>query len=221
LKQDSVIIVAGGTGKRMNAGIPKQFLLLHGEPVLMHTLRAFHTYDPALSIVLALPESHISTWKDLCRMHDFTVPHLVVTGGNTRTGSVKNALKAVKTDGLVAIHDGARPLVSPGLILTTFTDAEQYGNAIPVLPVAESLREMDHGKSFPVDRTRFRIVQTPQVFRTELIKNAYAKAPGHDYSDDATVLELTGEPLRFVEGDPWNIKITVMADMEMAEVFLK
>ncbi len=215
--QDSVIIVAGGAGIRMNAGIPKQFMLLRGEPVLMHTIRAFHQCNKNFAIILALPEEHISTWHDLCRLHDFTIPHTVVAGGTTRTLSVKNALARVHDDGLVAVHDGARPMVSAGLIRAAFDAAGKYGNAIPVLPVTESLRETDHERSFPVDRTRFRIVQTPQVFQTDKLKAAYASAPGDNYSDDATVLELTGEKIHLMEGDPKNIKITVMADLEMAE----
>ena len=206
---------------RMNAGIPKQFLLLSGEPVLMHTIRAFYTFNETLEIILALPELHFGTWKDLCRLHDFTIPHKVTAGGKTRYGSVKNALEAVLSEGLVAIHDGARPLVSRELIRSAFLVAERSGNAIPVLPVTESLREVAPDRSFPVDRKRFHIVQTPQVFRTELIKKAYATAPGDDFTDDATVLELSGEKIHLVEGDPKNIKITVMADLEFAEAIIQ
>jgi 2-C-methyl-D-erythritol 4-phosphate cytidylyltransferase len=201
----------------MNALLPKQFLLLHGEPVLMHTIRAFHTFDKDLAIILALPETHFHTWKDLCRLHAFTIPHKVTTGGPTRFCSVKNALEAARPEGLVAIHDGARPLVSQDLIRRTFALAEKNGNAIPVLPVTESLREVTGDSSIPADRSRFRIVQTPQVFHAKELKKAYASAPGDDYADDATVLELTGETIHLVEGDQRNIKITVMGDLETAE----
>ena len=200
----------------MNAGIPKQFMLLHGEPVLMHTIRAFYTYDKNLNIILALPQPRIGEWKDLCRMHAFTIPHQITPGGNTRFGSVKNAMEAIGPEGLIAVHDGARPLVSQDLIKRTFELAEKNGNAIPVLQASESLREVDPDTSRPVDRNRFRIIQTPQVFRAALIKAAYAAAPGDDYADDATVLEISGEKIHLVEGDRKNIKITVIEDLELA-----
>jgi len=204
----------------MNAVIPKQFLLISGEPLLMHTIRAFHNYNKDIAILLALPESHTGTWSDLCRVHAFTIPHRITPGGKTRFGSVKNALEMLPHEGLVAVHDGARPLVSEELIRRTFHTAAITGNAIPVLPVSESLREVVNGKSYPADRSRFRIVQTPQVFSTHLLKKAYASVPGDEYADDATVLELSGETIHLVEGDPRNIKITVMADMELAEAMM-
>lgn len=204
----------------MNSEIPKQFLLLAGQPVLMHTIRIFHLFDPGMDLFVTLPEDHIPYWKELCRTFTFTIPHTLVNGGKTRFDSVKNALEHVSGEGLVAIHDGVRPLVSIETLKRTFDEAGKSRNAIPVIRVQESIRETGPGGNKEVSRENLKIVQTPQVFRKDLIKKAYASAPSSNFTDDATVLEMLGIKIHLVEGNPENIKITSPSDLRCAEAML-
>lgn len=220
MSENAAILVAGGTGIRMNTEIPKQFLLLAGQPVLMHTIRIFYLFDPGMLLFVTLPEHHIPYWKELCRNHSFTIPHHIIKGGATRFGSVKNALEKIGGEGLVAIHDGVRPLVSIDTLKHTFEEAGKSGNAIPVIRMLESIREAGPGGNREVARENLRVVQTPQVFRKELIKKAYRSAPHENFTDDATVLETLGETIRLVEGNPENIKITRPSDLRCAESIL-
>jgi 2-C-methyl-D-erythritol 4-phosphate cytidylyltransferase len=220
LSENSVILVAGGTGTRMNTSVPKQFLLLAGQPILMCTINVFHQFDPAMQVCIALPEPYILYWELLCLEYSFTIPHQLVKGGDTRFGSVKNALELINGNGLVAIHDGVRPLVSVGTLRHTFEEAAKTGNAIPVIHMQESVRETGTDGNKEVPRENLRIVQTPQVFRKELIKKAYSSAPHLSFTDDATVLETLGETIHLVEGNIENIKITHPFDLHYAEAIL-
>jgi 2-C-methyl-D-erythritol 4-phosphate cytidylyltransferase len=186
----------------------------------MHTIRIFHLFDPGMSLFVTLPENHIPYWKELCRNHSFTIAHYLVKGGETRFDSVKNALERISGEGLVAIHDGVRPLVSIETLKRTFEEAGKSGNAIPVIRMHESIRETGPGGNKEVARENLRIVQTPQVFRKELIKKAYDSAPHENFTDDATVLETLGEKIHLVEGNPENIKITRPSDFRYAEAIL-
>ena len=161
----STIIVAGGSGKRMASPVPKQFMLVKGKPVLCHVISAFHLYDPAMQIIVVLPKEQIDSWRVLCIGHGFTIDHTVVAGGEERFHSVREGLKEVAHDGLVAVHDGVRPLVSLGLIERCFAAAELHDAAIPVVPVSSSMRELTDEGSRALDRSRLRIVQTPQCFQ--------------------------------------------------------
>jgi 2-C-methyl-D-erythritol 4-phosphate cytidylyltransferase len=218
------IIVAGGKGERMGASTPKQFLELNGKPILMHTLEKFRDTDPSIEIILALPENQIEFWEGLC--HNYQLPkerHQIVKGGATRFHSVQNALKLVKKGSLVAIHDGVRPLVSSETIERCFSEAEDKGNAIPVVEVVDSLRhysEQDKTNE-AVSRSCYRIVQTPQCFTSELILRAYEQEFDELFTDDATVLESLGETINLVEGNRSNIKITTSEDIIIAEAFMK
>ncbi len=213
--------MAGGTGSRMHADIPKQFLLLAGQPVLMHSLNAFQDAFPGISIVLALPASQFAAWDELCSLHSFLVPHQVVAGGETRFHSVQNALACVDDEGLVAVHDGARPLISPALIRDVFLTAGEHGNCIPAIPMRESARIVsEKGLSSAVDRNIYRIVQTPQVFHTATLKKAYAQKYRESFTDDAIVVEGIGEQIHLVDGDPVNLKITYPYDLAAAEVLI-
>ena len=165
LRQKAVVIVAGGSGKRMGGDVPKQFLQLSGKPVLMHTMQRFFSFDPRIYIVLVLPFEHIETWNLLCSQHRFLIPHQVVAGGAERYDSVKNGLEKIDDAWLVAIHDGVRPLVSNATISKSFELAAESGNAIPAVPVNESLREVVEGQNRPVDRRNFYLIQTPQTFK--------------------------------------------------------
>lgn len=223
-----VIIVAGGRGLRMGGSLPKQFIPLEGKPVLMHTLETFHCWDATARLVLVLPADQQSYWAMLCREIGCRVPHTVATGGETRFHSVRNGLQAVRAlpgfsenEALVAVHDGVRPFVAPAVIESCFGEAERTGAAIPVLPLIESLREkLDDGSSRPVDRSRFVSVQTPQVFRATLLRDAYDQPYTPLFTDDASVIEAAGHPVALVDGNRENIKLTTPADLEMARAIL-
>ena len=218
--QKSVIIVAGGTGSRMNAGMPKQFLLLAGKPMLMRSIGAFSLAYPDISLVLALPASQFSAWKQLCNHHAFKIPHQLVAGGETRFHSVQNALSMINGDGLVAIHDGARPLVSESLIREVFLTASHLGNCIPVVPIRESVRIIAGDTNRAANRNDYRVVQTPQVFHATVLRKAYDQEFRESFTDDATVVESIGEVLHLVDGDPVNMKITYPYDLVAAEAML-
>lgn len=212
-----VIITAGGTGHRMGSDIPKQFLTIHGEIILMKSIFAFYTYDNQISILLTLPEEHISYWKKLCKNRNFNINHKIVTGGNTRFHSIQNALKEIPDEGLVAIHDGVRPLVSQETIAKTFKTAALYGNAIPYLDIADSLRFVDSEENYPMDRTKLKSIQTPQTFRCNIIKEAYKQHWDKFFTDDASAVEKLGVQINLVPGNPENIKITTSKDLIIAE----
>ena len=221
MNQNHVIIVAGGSGRRMVAEIPKQFLLLNGKPVLMHTCETFYSFDPSLSLIIVLPAEHIATWETLCNTHSFTIPHRIVEGGPERFYSVRNALRTIHPDeSLVAIHDGVRPLVSHETIQTAFDAALNYGNAIPVIPVIESVREQTSTENHIIDRSKLQLIQTPQVFKSSLICKAYEQDYSSTYTDDASVLEKMGEKIVLTKGNPENIKITRSIDLIIAEALI-
>jgi 2-C-methyl-D-erythritol 4-phosphate cytidylyltransferase len=214
------IIVAGGNGSRMGTELPKQFLPVGGVPVLMHTIRNFYDFDPLLQLILVLPESEMSVWNDLCHQYQFTIPHQVIAGGDTRFQSVKNGLSLASDCNLIAVHDGVRPLVSHETLARCFKCAEEKGTAIPVLPANESLREGSLRESVPVDRSSFYLVQTPQVFKSSIIQDAYNQFYTPAFTDDASVVEHAGTSVQLVLGNRENIKITFPEDLMIAEMFL-
>ncbi len=219
--QKYVLIVAGGSGKRMKSPVPKQFTELHGKPLLMHTFRAFSEYDEAFKFILILPEKEIETWEKLCKKHHFQTPHTVVPGGETRFHSVKNGLNQIDEDGFVFIHDGVRPLVSSQTITNCYSEALKNGNAIPVIPPAESIRQVIGNQNRPVDRENLFLVQTPQVFRVSMIKKAYEQDYSKHFTDDASVLESAGNSIFLTDGNRENIKVTWASDFVVAEALLK
>jgi 2-C-methyl-D-erythritol 4-phosphate cytidylyltransferase len=216
----STIIVAGGSGKRMGASVPKQFLLLKGMPVLCRTIEAFYQADPDMQLIVVLPEDQLDSWRMLCIGHGFTLEHSVVCGGEERFHSVREGLKEVKHEGLVAVHDGVRPLVSVELIARCLAAAEAHGAAIPVVPVSSSVREVIGDGSRAVDRARLRLVQTPQCFRVPLLRKAFERPYDPAFTDEATLVERTGTTVHLVEGEERNIKLTTPLDLRVAEVFL-
>ena len=215
------IIVAGGSGTRMNSAVPKQFLPMEGKPVLMHSILAFHIYDASTQIIVALPAGLFSSWESICNEHSFRIPHKLAEGGKTRFDSVKNALNFITADGLVAIHDGVRPLVSRDLISRAFDHTRVHGNAIPVVPVTDSVRNTNGSFNSPLDRNNLRLIQTPQVFDASLILEAYQQDYSDSFTDDASVLEAAGETLNLIRGDQYNLKITFPEDLLIAEALLK
>ncbi len=216
-----VLIVAGGRGVRMDKNIPKQFIEIAGRPVLMHTFDRFYNFDSELEFVLALPEDQVIIWKQLCEKHRFEIEHQIAHGGENRFNSVKNGLDLISNNGIVFIHDGVRPLVSGQTIQNCLETAIKKGNALPVVPVSESIRMADGIESIAVDRSSYFLVQTPQTFQAHLIKAAYQKAKPEGFTDDATVLESFGETIHLVEGNRGNIKITFPEDLIFAEIMLK
>jgi 2-C-methyl-D-erythritol 4-phosphate cytidylyltransferase len=216
------VIVAGGSGVRMGGGVAKQFLPVAGLPILMHTLRRFHDYSPAMSIILVLPGNDMPYWQELCRQYAFSVPVQVVTGGNTRFQSVKNGLAAVGAEeGLVAIHDGVRPLVPLATIDESFRVAHQKGCAVAAVALKDSIRVVHSGgESQALDRSAYRLVQTPQTFRLSIIRGSFAQPEQPGFTDDASVAEAAGFPVNLIEGSYQNIKITTPEDLRWAEAFL-
>jgi 2-C-methyl-D-erythritol 4-phosphate cytidylyltransferase len=205
----------------MNSDIPKQFMELAGLPVLLHSIYAFLKFDPSLQLVVALPEIYFSYWHDLCEKYSFTYTHSVAKGGDTRFQTVKNALRLIPDDRIVAIHDAVRPLVSHDTIERGFRDGLTFGNGIPVIPVNESIRWSEGKKNQTVDREHLRIVQTPQVFEASLIKRAYNRVSDDSFTDDASVLEAMGETIHLFEGNRENIKITNPDDLVVAYALMK
>ena len=214
------VIVAGGRGLRMGAELPKQFLPLRGEPVLMHTLRQFA--PEVEELILVLPADQQGLWQELCTQHQFTLPHRIADGGATRFESVRSGLSKLPEQGLVAIHDGVRPLVSRALIRRTFEVAETSGAALPACPVTDSLRLLgEEGASEAVERARYRAVQTPQTFDLSRLHHAYEQPFSPLFTDDASVYEaaLLGA-ITLVEGEETNIKLTTPRDLLLADLLL-
>lgn len=214
------VIVAGGSGTRMGTDIPKQFLELAGKPVLMHTIERFLTFSNSIHIITVLPGEYLEFWDQLKKKYTFTLPHIIVRGGETRFISVRNGLEYVDDDALVAVHDAVRPLVSIGTIKRCFETAGEYGNAIPVISPSDTLRIVNEENSKPVDRLLVKQIQTPQVFHSRLLKKAYCQSYLPEFTDDATVLEKTGEKIRLVDGNRENIKITNPEDLIIAQHLL-
>jgi 2-C-methyl-D-erythritol 4-phosphate cytidylyltransferase len=217
----SAIIVAGGTGTRMGGPVPKQFLLLRGKPLLCWSIEAFRAYDAVMPIVVVLPERQIIMWRTLCMGHGFHVEHTVVPGGAERFHSVQHGLATVEHTGIVAVHDGARPLIDVALIDRCFAAAALQGTAIPVVTMASSVREVTGDTSKALDRTRLRVVQTPQCFRVDLLRQAFAQPYDPLFTDEAAMVERIGVPVHLVEGDERNIKVTTPLDLRIAATQLE
>ncbi len=218
--QQTVIIVAGGKGERMKMVVPKQFIEINSLPVLMHTIGVFHRFNPLMRIILVLPPDQLKNWEALCKKHAFSIEHDIAPGGPTRFESVLNGLAIAPRDGIIAVHDGVRPLVSGATIDRCFEEAALNGTAIPVLPPVESIRELCNDESVAVNRSNYRMVQTPQVFQASILHRAYETGFSPDFTDDASVVEKLGVPIRLVEGNPENIKITTPVDLKWASVLL-
>ncbi|BDC99926.1 2-C-methyl-D-erythritol 4-phosphate cytidylyltransferase [Persicobacter psychrovividus] len=221
-KQKYAVIVAGGSGSRMQSDIPKQFLLVDQLPILMHTINAFYAYSSEINVIVVLPSAEIPYWHELCTKHRFDKKVTVTAGGASRFQSVKNGLSIIKDSGLVAIHDGVRPFVSTAVIQQSFAVAEQKGNAVVAVPMKDSLRQVNQDDTNnSVDRAAFRIIQTPQTFQTELLIGAYDTPELTTFTDDASVIEHAGHAIHLIDGTYENIKITTPEDLPIAEVLLK
>ena len=213
------IIVAGGKGLRMGGNVPKQFQLVGGRPVLMHTLQQFRNAFADLQIILVLPREQQDYWRELCRQYEFGVEHRVADGGQTRFHSVKNGLALIPDgeEGIVGVHDGVRPFASADLIRRCYAAAVEAEAVVPAVPVVESLRHEERGA---IDRKGYRLVQTPQTFSIPLLKAAYRQAYLETFTDDASVVEAYGHRVAMIDGIRENIKLTTPFDMVVAEALL-
>lgn len=214
------LIVAGGKGLRMGTDLPKQFLPIGGKPVLMRTLEAFFRYSSEIQLILVLPHSQQDYWLELCAKYNFTLPHLIADGGETRFHSVKNGLALIQEDGLVAVHDGVRPFVSQDVIAQCYELAETKKAVVPVIGVVETVRQINENGSVTVDRDRYKLVQTPQVFDVALLKKAYEQSYTSAFTDDASVVEAFGVSICLTDGNRENMKITTPFDLKLAEFLL-
>lgn len=221
-KKQSVIIVAGGKGLRAGGELPKQFRPVGGEPMLMHTVRAFYSYDYRMRIIVVLPEGAQPLWERLCEEYRFTIPHTLVAGGETRFHSVKNGLGKIPGGETVGVHDAARPFVTPELIKRCFDASfENQCGVIPVVDEANSVRQLTGTGSRMLDRKQLKLVQTPQVFPAGALKKAYETGFDPSFTDDASVAEKWGMEIQLVEGEETNIKITTPFDMALADHYFR
>ena len=216
-----VIIVAGGSGKRMESSIPKQFMLLYNRPVLMRVFDVFQNFDPNIKFVLVLNADYWAQWQILCKEYNFTTQHQLVEGGSERYYSVKKGLDAIPKQVMVAVHDAARPLVSLQTIERCFQYAEEQGNAVPAIEVSDSYRMLDPLGNKAINRKLLRIIQTPQVFESTILKQAYTQEFAPTFTDDASVLESLGIAINLVQGNTENIKITNPLDLIIATQWLQ
>ncbi len=216
-----VIIVAGGSGRRMQSSLPKQFMILGGEPVVARTINTFSEALPGADIVVVLPEEHIALWKNLAARFDVAV-HRVVAGGKERYDSVKAGIEALPAEvEYIAVHDGVRALVSKKLILRAMLEVERHDAVIPVVDVVDSIRRIVGDNSVIVPRNELRAVQTPQVFSAEVLRHAYTLPYDAGFTDDASVVEAAGGRITLIEGERQNIKLTTPEDMAWAESLLQ
>jgi 2-C-methyl-D-erythritol 4-phosphate cytidylyltransferase len=220
-----LIIVAGGKGVRMGGDLPKQFQLLDGKPLVMVTIENMYAMDVTMHIILVLPKEQIELWEELCAEYNFKVPVTVVTGGTTRFHSVQNGLAAIedREEALVGVHDGVRPFLAVKVFDELFREAAINGAVVPVTPVYESMRRFigGQGATEPVPRDRYRLVQTPQVFKLSLLRRAYEQLYMENFTDDASVVENLGEPVQIVDGNRENIKITTPYDFVVAKAIVE
>lgn len=216
----SFIITAGGIGKRMGTELPKQFLSVGEKPILLHTLERLFSFDKDAQIILTLPEEWKSYWQEILKEHQCTIPHKVVDGGQERYHSVKNAI-GFCTGNYIAIHDGVRPFVNYETFERLKEAVFQFGAVVPVCPVKESIRLFNEHGSQSIDRSKFKLVQTPQVFSKEIIQNSYDRDYHQSITDDASLVEACGFVVHTVDGNEENIKITSPLDLALAGILVK
>jgi 2-C-methyl-D-erythritol 4-phosphate cytidylyltransferase len=220
LNNEYALIVAGGKGTRIKSVLPKQFIELNGKPILLHTVEAFLRYSDKIKIVLVLPEDDFEIWNDITKKFTFSYPIILQKGGETRFQSVKNGLSKMEGEGLVAIHDGVRPLVSEDIIGASYRLAAVHQSAVAAVRLKESIRMTDQDNTKAVDRSKFRLIQTPQTFDLQLIKKAYEIKEDLSLTDDASVAEKAGHTISLFEGSYENIKITTQEDLIVAKALM-
>ena len=217
----AVIIVAAGSGSRMGGKLPKQYLQLQGRPLIIHTLKRFQRFDPEIKLVVVLAPAHKELWEQMAASYEIAVGVTLAPGGPTRYDSVKSGLNLIDKETLTGIHDAVRPLVSQDTLIRCYDAALRKGSGIPVVEMDESVRMLDaEGGSVHMDRSSLKRVQTPQVFRSDRIKQAYQQAYKSTFTDDASVYETVYGAPTLVEGNRENIKLTTPADMQLAQVLI-
>ncbi len=222
-----IIITAGGVGKRMGGNIAKQFLELGGEPILLKTIEMFRKLPFDTELILVLPNEYKEYWKSYCMENNIWFKHTLVSGGITRFHSVKNALEHVPNGAIVAVHDGVRPFVPQKMLMELLDfnlEGDDVGGVVPVMPAIESMRKRVYDNeghtiaSHTVSREEYLFVQTPQVFDSTKLKEAYSQAYSPSFTDDASVVESKGYKVMLSQGSRFNIKITTPEDLEMGEI---
>jgi 2-C-methyl-D-erythritol 4-phosphate cytidylyltransferase len=216
----SVIITAGGIGKRMGTDLPKQFLEIQGKPILLHCLEKFHSFDPTLEIIITLPEDWISYWSELLKTFHCEIPHRISAGGLERFHSIQLALSHCTGD-FIMVHDGVRPLVSHETIQRCIEGLNHSDSVIPVLGVKDSLRFITKDGSEIVNRNAYKLVHTPQCFKGEVLKKAYQTSFQEAMTDDASVVGLSGIEPYLVDSNEENIKITTLSDLAFASALIQ
>ena len=215
-----VIITAGGSGSRMGNSLPKQFLLLKNKSILWHTITAFLNAYSDFFFIIVLPKEYLDAGESLINELTIADQSKIVIGGETRFHSVQNGLKLVNESAVVFVHDGVRCLVTPDLIKRCFEQAILLGSAIPAVASTDSIR-IDEGKTHhAIDRTKVRIVQTPQTFLSNIILPAFDQVYNQSFTDEASVVEAFGKPVFLIEGEYQNIKITRPVDLIIAETII-
>lgn len=217
---NALVVVAGGSGRRMGGTVPKQYLPLRGKPIIIHTLERFYQYDPRIKIVVVLAKNHRKFWDEIASASEAAIGSELVTGGKNRYDSVKRGLQLIPDGCIVGIHDAVRPLVSQETIGRCYRAALEFGSGIPVFEMDESVRRITAMGSENLERANLRRVQTPQVFRSELIREAYECSSAPSVTDDASVYESIHGELTLVSGNPENIKITKPIDLELASLII-
>lgn len=220
MSSNGVVMVAAGKGQRMLRSTPKQFIPVAGKPILIHSIEKFLSFDPDIEIVLVLNQDFVSLWEDIHQEYLPDIAVKVAHGGKERYHSVSSGLNSISKSEIVGIHDAVRPGVSVATIQRAFASAVKHGSGIPVVPLKDSIRKVEGAASEVVDRSQFRIVQTPQTFRYQLIKEAYKGPIAETVTDDATVYETCHGEVHLVEGDYQNLKITTQEDLFFAESLL-
>lgn len=215
----TIIISAGGIGKRMGSEIPKQFIRVNGKPILLHTLENLYNYNNSFKFIITLPSDWIEYWAELRQEFNCTIEQIVVEGGQERYHSIKNALAFVETD-YVLIHDAVRPLVAHKTIDKLLESLIFNPAVIPVVPLTDSIRKLDGTKTTAQDRSKFVNVQTPQAFKTSLLKSAYKSNFHSGITDDASLVEENGIDIVTIEGNIENIKITNQIDLAVLEFYV-
>jgi 2-C-methyl-D-erythritol 4-phosphate cytidylyltransferase len=215
------VIVAGGVGLRMGASTPKQFLELEGKSLLTRTVETFLQSYSDMRVVLVLPESHLELGRDICKTINGAERILFVPGGETRFHSVQNGLRQIKDLSIVFVHDAVRCLLSVSLIQRCYEQAIRLGSAIPVIPSTDSIRLVEGESSHSIARSSVRLVQTPQTFRSEILLPAYEATYMADFTDEASVVEFSGERVHLIDGEQHNIKITGPMDLLVARAYLR
>ncbi len=214
------VIVAGGTGTRMNSTIPKQFMLLKGKPVLYYTLRAFLDSYKDMQVILVLPDEHMDAGQEIIDAYFDQSRIAVTTGGPTRFHSVQNGLKLVTEESIVFVHDAVRCMLTTDLIVRCHNTALEFGSAIPVIDAKDSVRLVTEYGNESLERSTVKLVQTPQAFHSKVLLPAYQIDYKDRFTDEATVVEAFGMTVKLVQGEENNLKITRPLDLILADQFL-